>query len=420
MRTRKKVLFVVIGILAVLLIAGVGTSIYYLSTLNQTIDRVTTVKTPKTIYSVYVRKEDAARSIQDTRGYRYGTSQGDREEKALKETMKQVEEHLGEVPMTEEFSDLFALADGLREGTCGAIVMREALAESMGEADGYEWTREELRKIESYSLDQAQGDWQQADTPTHLPDTFTVYISGIDTYGGVQAKSRSDVNILAVVNTKKKELLLVSTPRDYYVEFSATNGAKDKLTHAGIYGVEASIDALERLYDLSVDYYLRMNFTGFTELIDALGGVEVYSEYDFTVANVMEYKKGYNQVTGMQALAFARERYSFARGDYQRGENQMEVIRAVIKKCASPAILKHYGAVMEAVGDSFETNMPREQLEELVKTQASGEGSWKTDTFTVQGSDARKETFSMPGRELYVILPEEASVEEAKEKIRSL
>ena len=153
-----------------------------------------------------------------------------------------------------------------------------------------------------------------------------MYLSGIDTYGGISARSRSDVNILAVVNTRTKNILLLSTPRDYYVDFEATGGAKDKLTHAGIYGVEQSMDALERLYDIDIDYYLRINFTGFVDIIDALGGVDVYSDYDFTVQNIKEYHKGYNHLDGLEALAFARERYSFADGDYQRARNQMEVI----------------------------------------------------------------------------------------------
>ena len=223
-----------------------------------------------------------------------------------------------------------------------------------------------------------------------------------------------------VVNTKTKEILLLSTPRDFYVDYSVTGGAKDKLTHAGIYGIDASIDALERLYDIDVNYYLRVNFTGFTDIIDALGGVDVYSEYDFTVQNVREYQEGWNHLTGTEALAFARERYSFADGDYQRGENQMEVIRAVIEKCASSSMLTNYTSVMRAVSGSFETNMPETQIAELVRMQLSDMSGWNVTSYMVSGQSEYAETYSMPGQELYVIIPDQTTVEEAKTKIREV
>ncbi len=218
------------------------------------------------------------------------------------------------------------------------------------------------------------------DTPTtvpkNIPDSFVMYLSGIDTYGNVGKRSRSDVNILAIVNTETKKVLLLSTPRDAYVEYLATQGAKDKLTHAGIYGVEASMDALERLYDVGIDYYVKINFTGFIEVVDALGGIEVHSDYDFSVGTLKDYKKGYNKLNGIEALAFARERYSFPEGDYQRAKNQMEVIKAVVKKCASSSMLANYGSVMDALAGSFETNMPNAQIAALVRMQLSDHAQW--------------------------------------------
>ena len=184
----------------------------------------------------------------------------------------------------------------------------------------------------------------------------------------------------------------------------------DKLTHAGIYGVEASVDALETLYGVDIAYYLRMNFTGFVEVIDALGGVSVYSDREFTVENIRTYQQGYNQLTGIEALAFARERMSFPEGDYQRAKNQMEVIRAVVEKASTPAVLGGFSSLLQAVEGNFETNLPQDQV--LALASAMG-GDWQVETYTASGYSAYRETYSMPGQELYVILPDQASVEQA-------
>jgi LCP family protein required for cell wall assembly len=162
-----------------------------------------------------------------------------------------------------------------------------------------------------------------------------VYISGMDTWGHISVASRSDVNILAAVNPQTKQILLVSTPRDYYVPLSISGGAKDKLTHAGIYGIDVSEDTMEMLYDVDIDYYFKLNFSGFEGLIDAMGGITVWSDYDFTVDPIKHYVVGENQLTGLEALAFARERHAFAGGDRQRGTNQMNVIQSVIDKMCS-------------------------------------------------------------------------------------
>ena len=243
-----------------------------------------------------------------------------------------------------------------------------------------------------------------------------MYLSGIDTYGGISTRSRSDVNILAVVNTETKDILLLSTPRDYYISYSETGGAKDKLTHAGIYGINASIDALEQLYDVDVNYYLRVNFSGFIDIINALGGVDVNSDYDF-IARGTEIHKGVNHLTGEEALSFARERYSFKDGDFQRGRNQMEVIRAVIQKAASSSLLTNYMSVMNAVAGSFETNMSQEEISDLVRMQLSDMASWNITSYTSEGQVSSAETYSMPGQMLSVVIPDESSVEEAKNMI---
>ncbi|MGN0432265.1 MAG: LCP family protein [Lachnospiraceae bacterium] len=250
--------------------------------------------------------------------------------------------------------------------------------------------------------------------------TFIVYISGVDTWGTPKAKSRSDVNILAVVNTNTKKILLVSTPRDYYVPLSVSGGVKDKLTHAGIYGVESSVETLEMLYGVDIQYYVKMNFTGFVGIIDALGGVDVYSDSTFTVGDAFSYTEGINHMSGIEALAFARERHSFASGDRARGTHQMAVIRAVMDKCTSASILYNYADVMNSVSGCFTTNMSQEKIASLVRMQLNDMAQWSITSISVDGTGASKTTYTVPGKTAYVMIPDEATVQAAKEQISAV
>lgn len=414
---KKRIVYITAGVLAAVLLIVSGILFYYFSIMKQTLNQVTTPEEAKTLYCVYVLNEDPAQNLSDTAGYRYGASATAWEQEEFEQVLRSLNEQLGLSPDLLEYEDLFTLVDGLKKQECRAIVLNEAYLISIAEAQGYEWVEDGLRKITSIEVMQTGQAEKEPSAPEQMPETFLMYISGIDTFGGISTRSRSDVNIIAAVNTSTKQILLLSTPRDYYVDFAATKGQKDKLTHAGIYGVEASMDALERLYDVDIDYYLRINFTGFVEIIDALGGIEVYSEYDFTVENIKNYHKGYNHLTGLEALAFARERYSFPSGDYQRAKNQMEVIRAVVDKCTSPAILQNFPAVMGAIAGSFETNMPQDQIMALITAQLTQNSRWETNMYTAIGSNAYRPTYSMPGRDLFVILPDPGSVQEAKQKL---
>lgn len=250
--------------------------------------------------------------------------------------------------------------------------------------------------------------------------SFIIYISGVDTWGSVSAKSRSDVNILAVVNTNTKKVLLVSTPRDYYVPLSVSNGVKDKLTHAGIYGIDSSVGTLEMLYGVDIPYYVRMNFTGFVGIVDALGGVDVYSDSAFTVGEEFAYTEGVNQMSGIEALAFARERYTFTGGDRARGTHQMEVIKAVLNKCASSSILYNYADVMNSMSGCFTTNMPKDKIASLVRMQLSDMAQWNITAMSVDGIGASKTTYSVPGKKAYVMIPDENTIKQAKENIAAL
>ena len=385
---------------------------YYGSILHGAVEQATAREPDRAVVGVYVEAGDPAQSLEDTAGYAYGAAAGEPYGEQAQAALRQ---RLGEVEITSS-PTAFALADRLKAGEVRAILLGDAYAQALSEAPGYQWTAQRLRQVGSLELE-LEDTPEPLAVPEDLPRRFLVYLSGTDTFGSAATRARSDVNILAAVDTQEKKLLLVATPRDFYVTFPETGGAKDKLAHAGVYGVEASAAALEGLYGVTVDYWVKMNFTGFVELIDALGGVEVYSDQAFTVEPIKTYRQGYNQLTGLEALAFARERYSFPDGDYQRAKNQMEVIRAVVEKCSSFALVQNFRPVLEAAGEHLETNMPKEHLYGLAALQLGDPGPWTVETYTAQGESAYRETWSMPGQELYVILPGEASVQEAKEKL---
>lgn len=225
---------------------------------------------------------------------------------------------------------------------------------------------------------------------------------------------------MAAINVKTRQIQLVSTPRDYYIEIPMDGWQLDKLTHSGVYGVDVSMVALEKLYDIKIDYFLRINETSFVNFVDALGGIEVNSDYEFYVGDEYHIIKGKNYLDGITALLFAEERKSFAEGDIQRGRNQMIVIDAIFNKAMSPAILTNLGDMIDAVSDNFETNMSKDKVTGLIKMQLNKGGEWELNTYAVNGTGAVKKTYSSGERQLSVVLPDQETVDEAKAKIRNV
>ena len=257
-------------------------------------------------------------------------------------------------------------------------------------------------------------------------EPFVIYLSGVDTRGELTENARSDVNILAAVNPVTKRVALINTPRDYYVDLAGTD-SKDKLTHAGLYGVETSMATLGNLYGVNVDHYIRINFAGFISIIDALGGVDVYSDQAFTSVGSPGYYdpttfvEGWNHLDGKAALAFARERHAFASGDIQRGINQMKVIDAMLNKIKSPALLMGFSKIMDAAADCFVTSFSQDQISALVRMQLSDFAEWDIESYTVTGtSSSSTKCYSAKGQKLYVMKPDDASVSKAREMIASV
>lgn len=245
---------------------------------------------------------------------------------------------------------------------------------------------------------------------------FNIYVSGIDTSGNISNVSRSDANILVTVNTNTHEVLLTSIPRDYYVTLHS-KGAKDKLTHSGIYGINETVTTVEDLLDVDINYYVRVNFTTVIELVDTLGGIEVYSEYDFSSGGY-HFNQGYNYLNGAQALRFSRERYSFASGDNQRVRNQQAVIEAIMKKVLnSTTLLTRYTDILESLEGCFQTNIEQSEISDLVKDQLSNMSSWTIKNNALEGTGSYGPTYSMGSTRLYIMLPNDSSVANAKAEI---
>lgn len=251
-------------------------------------------------------------------------------------------------------------------------------------------------------------------------ESFTIYISGIDTYGSIGNISRSDVNILVTVNPNTGKILLTSIPRDYYVRLHGTTGYKDKLTHAGLYGVNMSISTIEDLIDIDINYYVRVNFNTLIKVIDEIGGIDIYLDTDFIAwtDEKCKFSQGMNSVGGKCALAFSRERYVYQSGDRHRGQNQQAVISAIIKKVSLDRnLILKYNDIIDSLSGTFQTNMQFEDITSFIKNQIDNNISWDIESISLDGYDSSNYTYSHSGSKLYVMEPNYNTVENAKNKI---
>ncbi len=418
----KKIPGIIMMIIGIIISIGLGIACAYIAKTTDVMDKVTGSDEQIDKMVVYVLADDEAKSLGDAADYTYGILSS-RGREATDKTIEEISKTINKEIATKEYDDFFSMIDGLYSGDVKAIILNEAYIDVIIETEGYEDFKDKVKELLMTEVKSKVEWYDKDDTGIKLnSDVFTLYISGIDTYGSVATTSRSDVNIIAVVNTKTKQILLVSTPRDYYVPLSISNGVKDKLTHAGIYGINCSKDTLSMIYDLEIQYYFRLNFDGFIKIIDELGGVTVHSDYAFTTRHYnVDIKVGDNRLNGEQALGFARERYALSDGDRQRGRDQMEVIKAVINEMASSKMLYNYTDIMDAISDCFQTSMPKDMIQSLVKMQINDMKKWNVVSYSVDGTGTRASTFSIPGRNnLWVMIPDENTINHAKELIQQV
>lgn len=308
--------------------------------------------------------------------------------------------------------------DNLKSGKSKAMVLSGSYASLLESVDSNYSSN--LKTIYTYKIK------KKNNNPAKQVDSkvFNIYISGIDTYGSISTVSRSDVNIIMTVNMNTHKILLTTTPRDAYVKIPDGGADQyDKLTHAGIYGVETSEKTLENLYGIKIDYYARINFTSFLKLIDQLGGVTVHNDQAFTsLHGKFDFPVGDIQMNSEQALGFVRERYSLDGGDNDRGKNQEKVISAIVNKLASLKSVSNFTSIVNNLQDSVQTNMSLDTINALANTQLDS-GSKFTVTsqaVTGTGSTGQLTSYAMPNSSLYMMKLDDSSVESASQAIKNL
>ncbi len=388
---------------------------------EQTVDAITREPVVTSQVGVYVMATDPAAKLEDTKNYTFAYTEF-RDAENTKQAVEGIEKILGKKITLKKYENFNDLAQALYTGQAKAMILNVAYAGLYDDNDQFSDFREKTKQIYTYDVKKVEKPTTvpssaAATKPTVKPKSvketpFIMYLSGSDTRSSTltDSVSRSDVNILAVVHPETKQILLVNTPRDYYIENPAY-GVMDKLTHCGLDGMENSMEALSNLYGYSIDYNAQINFTGFETLIDAIGGVNIVSDYDDGVF----LSEGDNYMDGELALKFARERYSYADGDNARGRHQMQVITAVVEKMSSGSMITNYNDIMDSLQGMFTTSIPSDTLRELIKMQLDDMASWNVKSYAVTGYGGMDSTIAGVASVMY---PNEESVEQASKLIK--
>lgn len=300
------------------------------------------------------------------------------------------------------------LVDKLFDKSLKVILLEDSAIDILSEEN--EDFKDKIDIIYEYSVDIKQKSIKDKVNITKEP--FNIYISGIDTYGSVNSVSRSDVNIVMTVNPDEGKIYLTWIPRDYYVKLYNVN-EYDKLTHAGIYGVETSVKTIEDLLGIDINYYMKLNFSSLVKTVDTFDGITVDSKYSFTSQDGYKYTRGKNNLDGKRALSFVRERKNLPNGDKSRGENQLAVLGAIIDKASSKSIITKYNSFLKNLKQSFVTNLSNKEMTDFIKMQIDKDIKWEIENITLDGYDGYEYTYSYSKNKLYVMLPDEEKLSEA-------
>lgn len=317
-----------------------------------------------------------------------------------------------------EYTNIESMFNDLTDGKISGVIMNSSVEKLL--KDELSDLEIKLKTIYEFKVSIDQVDIVKVVNVTNTP--FNVYIAGGDGFGSIDAIFNTDVNMVATIDPVNRKVLLTSIPRDYYVNLVLQGEeAYDKLTHAGYYGIEESVKSVEKLLNTDINYYVKVNFSTIEGIVDAIGGVDVYSDYDFyeRAFRKYHYTVGYNHLNGEQALAFARERKSFADGDIQRVKNQQKVVEAIIKKVtSSTALISNYDQILNSISDNMDTNISSKDISKLVKMQLNDMRGWSVESINLTGTGQMGPTYTFPTLNLYTMLPNEDSVNEAQTKIK--
>lgn len=395
--------------LAIILAIVYGAVYYYAGQLSGFLSKVTGGGTEKQEYSVIVLKSSNYRKIADVGGMDVGFQQANPH-------LKEAEDKLTEVVKytPREYSDMSTLEQNLTSSTVAAVSMPSSTLDTIKEEDASFYGS--VRVIYTYNIEIKKA---AADNTDIAKEPSILYISGTDSRHGISDTGRSDVNMLAVINPKQQKILLVSVPRDYYVQLHGTTGTKDKLTHAGIYGIEMSKNTMEDLFGIKINNTAKVSFDTVKNLVDAVGGIDIYSDQAFTAWTdpSCKFTVGQMHVGGKCALAFARERKAYASGDRHRVQNQQMVLAAILDKATSPQYLANYPSLLQSIDGTFRTSLSYDQITSLAQGLVSTGGKWKTESISVDGTGSMQPTYSMGAQPLYVMIPDQKTVDAAKAKI---
>ena len=366
--------------------------------------------------SVVVMKNDTAEKLSDLNSASVAapvSTDGENINKLMKEIRDKEKQSLN---LTESKNYISAYEE-LTTGTSRAMILNSSFEDLI--TSQHADFKEKTKKIYEYKITKTVS----TKVKQNVGDTFNVYISGIDTFGPVSSISRADVNIIMTVNKKTGRILLTTTPRDSYVKIAdGGNNQYDKLTHAGLYGVDSSIHTLENLDGIKIDYYARLNFTSFLKLIDTVGGVDVYNDQSFvSYGGKKAFQPGLLHMNSEDALMFVRERYGLTGGDNDRGKNQEKVITAIIKKLTSKEGLSNYQSIIKELSQSIQTNMPIETALGLANEQLSAGKDYNVASQALTGTGSMElPSYAMPGARLYMTQINEQSLREVTENIKEV
>ena len=410
----KNVTRIICGVLAFILTVSYGMGFFYISTVMGFLHKITMVDNTETQeYSVVVYKDSNVKQLSRLEGKKIGFQRNNIRlklaENALKESVKYT---------PEEYDDLANMFIGLDDGTISAISMASNYLEVL--KDDAEEYYEQLKVIFTYDIEFKKEEKNIAKVDTQN-DPFIVYISGTDSRTGVRTTARSDVNMLAVINPKKNKILLVSVPRDFYVQLHGTTGSKDKLTHAGIYGIDMSKNTMSDLFGgVEIAHTVKVSFKTVEYLVDAIDGIDIYSDQSFTPHGnrYCRIPKGYIHLDGKCALAFSRERMAYATGDRHRVKNQQDVLAAILKKVTSIQYIVNYPKLLSSIEGTFQTSLSYDEITGFAKNQMNTMKSWDVEEFSVNGAGSMQPTYSMGSQLLYVMIPDQNTVNEAIAKIQ--
>lgn len=389
-----------------------GIGIKYLDNTMDFVNVISKDLSQNEVYYVMVLEDSKYEKIKDLKGRDIGIYSSKNSENANEKLNKKIENN------SKEYKNVVEMFEDLRDSKLDAVLIngstRNLLDSDLADMDI------DLKEIYKLSISIEKEDIVKVVDVTKK--TFNIFVAGGDAYGSIDNVTNTDVNMIITVDPVNKKLLLTSIPRDYYVNLpSFGDNAYDKLTHAGYYGIEESVKAVENLLDVDINYYVKVNFSTIVGVIDAIGGVDVESDYKFCIEGGGPcFKKGNNYMNGTKALAFARERHSFKDGDVQRVKNQQKVLMAIIDKASSSTtIITNFSKILDSVSDSFSTNMETKDINKLVKMQLNDMSTWSIESQNLVGTDLySKDTYTFPNLELYVMKQDTESVNTAKEKIK--